>query len=147
MFCSQCGASNEANSRFCSNCGRQATVAEQFNSVARGADSSQGTGKSPKAKVWIWVGIGLFALSLLTGQSLLGFLTGEVTLDATKVEQSIKAEIKKQMFIDVSVTCPHPMAAKVGETRQCWYKSPLISTRFIDVTVQSTTGDITWKTQ
>jgi hypothetical protein len=147
MFCSQCGASNEANSKFCSSCGRQMTIAEQFNAPASESNSSAVSGKNSKAKVWIWVGLGLFALSLLTGQSLLGFLTGEVTLDATKVEQSIKAEIKKQMFIDVTVNCPHPMAAKVGETRQCWYKNSLIGTRFIDVTVQSTTGDITWKTQ
>lgn len=145
MFCSKCGGSLNEDAAFCSSCGtpRSVQAAEQPQPATE--SRMQAALKRPG----LWIVIVLTILAALNGQNLFsyvtGVVTGQVSIDAGKVERNIKVEIKKQAFLDVTVTCPRPFMAKVGETRQCWAKDALGETSFIDVTVQSTSGDITWQ--
>ena len=145
MFCSKCGGSLSEGSAFCSSCG----ASRSAGSIEQEGNETKSRFQTALKRPGLWIVVVLTLLAALNGQNLFsyvtGIVTGQVSIDAGKVERNIKSEIKKQTLLDVTVTCPRPFMAKVGETRQCWAKDALGQTSFIDVTVQSSAGDITWQ--
>lgn len=74
-------------------------------------------------------------------------VNGEVLLDSNKIERSIEEEAGQQLGASVTVECPDPMSAAVGETRQCTIEDEYGSTALVDVTVQNREGYVTWETR
>jgi hypothetical protein len=86
-----------------------------------------------------------FALMSISACAEVGaVLNGEVILDANRVESGIKDGIKDQSGIDVSVECPDPLSAEVGETRTCLIRYSGL-TEMVDITVQNTDGYFIWE--
>lgn len=71
-------------------------------------------------------------------------LNGEVLLDVNRVENEIKDGIYDQSGIDVSVECPDPLSAEVGESRTCLIRYSGL-TELVDITVQNTDGYVIWE--
>ena len=71
-------------------------------------------------------------------------LSGEVALDVNRVENGIKDGIYDQSGVDVSVECPDPLSAEVGETRTCLIRYSGL-TEMVDITVQNTDGYFIWE--
>ena len=100
---------------------------------------------------WVWIAIvGVLTLvASLNGQNLFtyvtGTLSGQAVIDSGKVARIITEGVKEQAGLDVNVSCPSPFIGHVGDTRQCSYTS-LMGPGFVDVTIQSTSGDVTWLT-
>lgn len=99
---------------------------------------------------WLIVVVVLSVLAAFNGQNIFTFvtgtLTGQVVLDTPRVEKAITQGIKQQTGLDVNVVCPSHMIGHVGDTRQCTYDS-LLGSGIVDVTIQSSQGDITWQAQ
>jgi hypothetical protein len=106
--------------------------------------------KSWDRRRWGWIAlvIALTVLAGLNGQNLfsyvLGSLTGQVTIDTNKLTSEIKTGIRNQTGINVNVSCPYPFVGHVGDTRQCTYTS-VFGPGFVNVKIQSTSGDVTWQ--
>lgn len=99
----------------------------------------QYSGGAMKALVAIVVMFSLFGCAEVGA-----VLNGEVILDANRVESGIKDGIKDQSGIDVSVECPDPLSAEVGETRTCLVRYSGF-TEMVDITVQNTDGYFIWE--
>ena len=162
MFCNKCGSSLAVGSVFCQKCGQRQSVqsTEQVHEFTP-SQSSQGltppvdkrfwSSWSSGRRTWFVVIMALTILAGLNGQNIFtyvaGIANGQVYLDSGKVEANIDSGILDQIGEKVTTTCPHPMTAKVGESRECTVVDSTGTTYLVDVTVQSTNGDVTWKVQ
>lgn len=70
-------------------------------------------------------------------------INGGVTMDATIVEQNIVDKYAEDS-IAVTVECPDPFVAKVGESRNCLVTADDGSTAMAKVTVENSQGAFTW---
>lgn len=70
-------------------------------------------------------------------------INGGVTMDANIVEQNIIDKYAEDS-IDVTVECPDPFVAKVGESRNCLVTADDGSTAMAKVTVENSEGAFTW---
>jgi hypothetical protein len=83
------------------------------------------------------------------GKTLFGMIAGTdsglVTLDSSKVETLLVDGLLEQAGETVTSWCPNPLAAKVGEVRQCQVTDSTGKTYLVDITIQNTQGDISWR--
>ena len=86
----------------------------------------------------------LLIASSLTSCSTVDQLTG-VTLDVSRVEQTIEEGVLKQADTSVTATCPDPLSGQVGDTRTCSIEDDYGNTNLVDVTIQNNNGDIVWQ--
>lgn len=162
MYCNKCGTELPVDSAFCQKCGQRQNggSAEQVydfkSSNASSAEPNKGdkgfwSSWSSGRRAWFVVVMVLIALAGLNGQNIFtyvtGLATGQVYLDSGRVESTIETGVYDQVGETVTASCPNPLAGRVGETRQCTVVDSLGATYFVDITVQSTNGDITWKVQ
>jgi hypothetical protein len=143
--CIACAEEIQLNAKLCRFCGTdQNTEASEHSETL----SSPSVKKPFYQSKTFWIVAVLAIVAALNGQNLGQFvggqLTGQVILNSSRVEDSIESGVKKQSGFAVTATCPSPMAAKVGETRQCTVTDDTGTVALVDVTVQSTAGDITW---
>lgn len=154
MHCPHCGT-DSAEGKFCPECGGSLTLPNH-------ARPDPLFGKKSANRFWFdWsksrkatfvIVMALSVIAALNGQNLVQFLVGvatngQVTLNASKVESSIESGIQDQLGEVVTATCPSPLAGRVGETRQCTLVDSVNSTYIVDITIQNSNGDITWKVQ
>lgn len=162
MFCKKCGSSLVEDSVFCQKCGERQnaqaaekvsdfTLSEGSRAATPAVDKRFWSSWSSGRRTWFVIILALTVLAGLNGQNLFSFVTGlatgQVYLDSGKVEANIESGIQSQIGESVTATCPNPMAGKVGESRQCTVVDTLGMTYLVDVTIQSTNGDVTWRVQ
>lgn len=155
MFCNKCG-SNVGESKFCPECGSPShgPIPEGNREVVDDALAKGGASeaaKSSRGRRWIPFAI-LVALMLIAasqGKTLFGMIAGTdsglVTLDSSKVETLLVDGLLEQAGETVTSWCPNPLAAKVGEVRQCQVTDSTGKTYLVDITIQNTQGDISWR--
>ena len=161
MFCSKCGTAVSNDSVFCQHCGQKqspsASKPDAYEFVPSAPAVEQPKGNtfwkswSQSRKSWFIVVMIFTVLAALNGQNLfsyvMGMATGEVQLDSGRIESVIEAGVLEQVGEATTATCPRPLSAKVGDTRQCTVVDSIGGTYFVDITVQNSNGDITWKVQ
>lgn len=90
--------------------------------------------------------VSLFAALALAGCSeVTAVMNGEVPLDSARIEAQIEDEVSAQIGGPVTVECPDPLSAEVGQTRQCVIEDSYGTTALVDITVQNSDGYITWE--
>lgn len=146
--CVSCAELIQLNAKKCRFCGelqveQDAVHLEQPESVSSSAPAKK------FYQNWVfWVIAILSILAALNGQNLAqyvsGQVSGELTLDKAKVEKIIHDGVKKQAGLDVKAECPSRLAGKVGDVRQCTVTDEFGTVAFVDITIQSSSGDITW---
>jgi hypothetical protein len=157
MFCSNCGA-ELGSVKFCPNCGTIALNSDTEKSSVQSSDSlfeSKRTDENKKVHARKWVSlaiiIGLILFAASQGKTLTGLLfggeLGVVTLDSTKAEKYLESAVLEQAGEEVTAWCPNPLEGKVGEVRQCQVTDSTGKTYLVDITIQNTNGDISWRIQ
>lgn len=147
--CVSCAELIQLNAKKCRFCGES-----QVEQEAGHDEKPERVHSSAQAKKfyqnWVfWVIAVLSILAALNGQNLAqyvsGQVSGELTLDNAKVEKIIHDGVKKQTGLDVKAECPSRLAGKVGDVRQCTVTDDFGTVTFVDITIQSSSGDITWQ--
>lgn len=155
MFCTNCGA-EIGSAKFCPNCGTIAHTSNTETSSIQSTDSLFETtppteNTKTRARRWVPIAImiGLVLLAASQGKTLTGLLfggeAGVITLDKTKVERLLETGVLEQAGEDVTAWCPNPLAGKVGEVRQCQVTDATGKTYLVDITIQNSSGDISWR--
>jgi hypothetical protein len=74
---------------------------------------------------------------------LLENLGGGVTMDPSIIEQNISDKYAESS-VNVTVECPDPFVAKVGESRNCLVTDDYGTTAMAKVTIENSEGAFTW---
>lgn len=83
------------------------------------------------------------AFSFAGCSKLIETINGGVTMDANIIEQNIQDKYAETL-VEVTVECPDPFVAKVGESRNCLVTDTFGTTAIAKVTVENSEGTFTW---
>lgn len=161
MYCTTCGKVIENAWLACPSCGAKTnpalltapgapkplnTQGTLYDQTSAGIPTPLATSESNGKKNSLWITIASIALALiaLNGFGAFNGLTGQVTLDSSRVENEIETGIYDQSGYSVVASCPSPMAGKVGETRSCSVEDETGTNYIVDVTIQNKNGDVVW---
>jgi hypothetical protein len=95
---------------------------------------------------WVGYAIGslvviLIAIALIANATGKNIVTGELNLDVARVEKAISDSFSP---LAVTVSCPHPMSGKPGDSRNCLVTAQDGSTVLEVVTIENNNGDVTF---